>query len=478
MSQLSRRKFVQGSLAAAATVTLAGTKSSAKVLGASDTIRVAVAGLNGRGGAHVSALAGMKGVQVVCLVDPDTRTFDKRIKQVEKLGGNTPRTEQDIRRVLEDKSIDAVTVATPNHWHAPITIWACQAGKDVYVEKPCSHNVREGRVAVETARKHHRIVQHGTQSRSSSSWARLAALARSGKLGKLLVSRALCYKPRGSIGVKPTTAVPNEVNFDLWLGPAPTRDFHANLVHYNWHWFWDFGNGDIGNQGVHQMDVARWMIPGATLPRSVLSLGGRFGYKDQGQTPNTQLTFMDFGDTTLVFEVRGLKTGDLRGQKVGNVLEFEAGTVAGNKFYPKGSDKAERVPDAGGGERGPGGGIFGNFVAAVRSRKQADLDADILEGHYSSALCHLANISYRLGGEVPFDPRSKALAGDPNVAEALGRMEEHLSKDNSVGLAGTTCRLGKRLTIDAKAEGIVGDAAAARLLTREYRKPYTVPEKV
>jgi predicted dehydrogenase len=478
MSRLTRRDFVSTSLAAAASVTLAGTKSSGRVLGAGDTVRVAVAGLNGRGGAHVKALAGMKGVQVVCLVDPDQRTFGKRVKEVERLGGNTPRTEQDIRKVLEDKAIDAVTVATPNHWHAAITIWACQAGKDVYVEKPCSHNVREGRLAVEAARKYNRVVQHGTQSRSSPAWAKLAELSRSGKLGKLLVSRALCYKPRGSIGVKPAAAAPSEVNFDLWLGPAATRDFHANLVHYNWHWFWDFGNGDIGNQGVHQMDIARWMIPGATLPKSVVSLGGRFGYKDQGETPNTQLAFLDFGPTALIFEVRGLKTGDLRGQKVGNILEFEAGTVAGGKFYPQGSDKAEKLPEVGGGERGPGGGIFGNFIAAVRSRKQADLDADILEGHYSSALGHLANISFRLGEEVPFEPRSRALAGDPKVAEALGRMEEHLAKDNAVNLAGAKLRLGKKLAIDARTESIVGDAVAAKLLTREYRKPYTVPDKV
>src|SRR5205814_1932523 len=203
-----------------------------------------------------------KGVQVVCLIDPDTRTFARRVKQVEKVGGNTPRTVQDVRKALESKDIDAVTIATPNHWHALMTVWACQAGKDVYVEKPCSHNVHEGRVAVETARKHDRIVQHGTQSRSRPSWVRLAALAHSGKLGKLLVSRALCYKRRGSIDFKPVSAPPSELDFDDWLDPAATRPFHRNLVHYNWHWFWDFGNGDIGNQGVHELDKARWVIPG------------------------------------------------------------------------------------------------------------------------------------------------------------------------------------------------------------------------
>ena len=166
--------------------------------------------------------------------------------------------------MLEDKSVDAISVATPNHWHALMTIWACQAGKDVYVEKPCSHNVHEGRIAVEAARRYNRIVQHGTQSRSDRDWAEAVAAIQSGKLGKLLVSRALCYKPRGSIGVKPITTPPEQVDFDIWLGPAPKQPYHANLVHYNWHWFWDFGNGDIGNQGVHQMDIARWLIPAAS----------------------------------------------------------------------------------------------------------------------------------------------------------------------------------------------------------------------
>jgi predicted dehydrogenase len=477
MTQLTRRDFLQGSLAAAATVTLAGTKSSGKVLGASDTIRVAVAGLNGRGSSHLNALAGMKGVQVVCLIDPDTRTFGSRIKQVEKRGGNKPRTVQDVRDVLDDKDIDVISIATPNHWHALMTIWACQAGKDVYVEKPCSHNVHEGRIAVEMARKHNRIVQHGTQSRSSPDWARLAALVRSGKLGKLLISRALCYKPRNSIGTRAVSPVPRELDFDIWLGPAGKRDFHANLVHYNWHWFWDFGNGDIGNQGVHQMDIARWMIPDATLPQSVISLGGRFGYRDQGETPNTQLAFMDFGQTKLIFEVRGLKTAALKGQKIGNILHFEEGTVAGSEFYPKGSDKAQPLPRIEDQPRRPGGNIFANFIAAVRSRKRTDLDADILEGHYSSALGHLANISYRLGEEVSFHSRSRALGENKEVAETLARMQEHLGKDNKIDLEGSKYRLGRKLTID-KATEKVDDPEATKLLTRPVRKPFAVPEKV
>jgi predicted dehydrogenase len=282
-----------------------------------------------------------------------------------------------------------------------MTIWACQANKDVYVEKPCSHNIHEGRIAVETARKYKRIVQHGTQKRSSDEWGRVMAAIHSGQLGKLLVSRALCYKSRKSIGFRPVGQAPKEVDFNIWTGPAPKQDFHANLVHYNWHWFWDFGNGDIGNQGVHEMDVARWAIAGGTLPRKVFSLGGRFGYKDQGQTPNTQVAQMDFGPTQLIFEVRGLPTGAQRGQMVGNIFELESGIIAGTKYFPKDSDKPAALPKVE--VNRPRGDIFANFLHAVRSRKPADLQADILEAHYSAALCHLANISYRLGKDLGID---------------------------------------------------------------------------
>src|SRR5215213_10069077 len=301
MSRPNRRTFLKGTLAAVgAGFTIAGTKSSGRVLGANDTIRIGVAGLNGRGGSHVGEFTGMKGVQVTYLIDPDTRTYGRHIKTIKGRGNNTPQTVQDIRRALDDKELDAISIATPNHWHSLMTIWACQAGKDVYVEKPLSHNVHEGRVAVQAARKHDRIVQHGTQSRSSEDWDRAAQAIQSGRYGKLLVSRGLCYKGRASIGTKPNSSPPSELDYDLWLGPAPSHPFNANYVHYNWHWFWDFGNGDIGNQGVHQIDIARWLIPDAKLPKSVISLGGRFGYEDQGQTPNTLMTVFDYGDTQLI----------------------------------------------------------------------------------------------------------------------------------------------------------------------------------
>jgi predicted dehydrogenase len=485
-SHLSRRQFVGRSLSAAgiASFAIGGTKSSGRVIGANDTVRVAVAGLNGRGKEHVQQFAHMPGVEIAYLVDPDTRTFGPRLKQLGKQGDHAPSTVQDIRRALDDKSLDVVSVATPNHWHALITIWACQAAKDVYVEKPCSHNVHEGRIAVEAARRYNRIVQHGTQGRSSSQWALTVAAIQSGKLGKLLVSRALCYKPRGSIGFKANATPPGDLDFDVWLGPAPRQPYHANLVHYNWHWFWDFGNGDIGNQGVHQMDIARWLIPGrggasATFPKTVLSVGGRFGYEDQGQTANTEISVMDYGETQLIFEVRGLKTGGYRGEKVGNIAHLEEGTIAQGKFYPKGKTEPVRLADLVQIDfhRGPGDGHFGNFLAAVRSRRVEDLNADILQGHYSAALCHLANVSYRLGQDVLFGTSTRSFGDDKEVSETLARMEEHL-KENRVALDGLNYRLGRKLTFDAATESFVNDADANRLLTRPYRSPFVVPDRM
>jgi predicted dehydrogenase len=477
----------------AATVTIAGTKSSGKVLGANDTIRIAVAGLNGRGGSHVGAWTGMKGVEITYLIDPDTRTYDKRVKQATAKGATAPQVVKDVRKALEDKNLDAISIATPNHWHALMTVWACQAGKDVYVEKPCSHNVFEGRMAVEAAKKFNRIVQHGTQSRSSGGMVQVVEAIKSGKYGKLLVSRGLCYKDglgnerstRASIGMAKPTDAPKELDFSLWLGPAKEQLYHDNLVHYRWHWFWDFGNGDIGNQGVHEIDKARWGIPGATLPKSVFSLGGRLGHTqpDQGETASSQIAVFDYGETQLVFEVRGLPSKAYQGQKVGNIFHLENGTIVGTKFYPKGSDKGESLPEVEGATKREGArgedGHFGNFIAAVRSRKTEDLHAPILEGHYSAALIHMANASYRMGQHVAFNPRTKAFGDNKEAYETLARMEDYL-KENKVNLEETKYQLGPTLRIDAKTERFTGEKAEAAngLLTREYRKPFVVPEKL
>ncbi len=471
MARLSRRKFLQTTLATAATITIAGTKSSGKVLGANEVIRVGVAGLNGRGGSHLGAFRGMAGVQVTYLIDPDSRVLARRAKDQ-----NGVRAVQDVRQALQDRNLDVLSIATPNHWHALMTMWACQAGKDVYVEKPSSHCVREGKQTIDIARKHKRIVQHGTQSRTEGGWQNVIAVIRSGKLGRLQVAYGLCYKTRNSINQRPNADAPREVDFNIWLGPAPQQRYHANLVHYNWHWFWDFGNGDIGNQGVHQMDIARWGIAGATLPRSVISLGGRFGYTDQGQTPNTQIAIFDFGQTQMIFEVRGLRTDRFHGQGVGNIFKLEEGIIAGTTFFPRGGNKPAPLPQVEV-RRRPGANHFANFIAAVRSRRTEDLNADILEGHYSSALGHLANISYRLGENVAFNPRTRVVNGNAEATDALARMEDHLARTNSLKLADLQLRVGPLLRIDPKTETFNGNQQANRLLTRENRAPFVVNER-
>ena len=400
MFQLTRRRFVQlaaaglGATAASgvhANFVIAGTKSSRPVLGANETIRVAVAGINGRGGEHIREYANMKGVEIAYLVDPDSRLFASRVKSIEKLTGDhgvhgaRPTCVQDLRKALEDKQLDAVSIASPNHWHSLLTIWACQAGKHVYVEKPCSHTVFEGRKCVEAAEKYGVVVQHGTQQRSEGSRPREIAALQAGKWGKLLVSKAYVCKQRPSIGFKPDEAAPAGLDFDHWVGPAEMRPFNRNLVHYNWHWFWDFGNGEIGNQGVHQTDVAHWSLdPAATLPTRVWSLGGRLGYKDQGQTPNMQLAVYEFGDVTVVVEVRGLveKATKTKGEvnfpaKVLNEFYTSEGMVRDGKFFPKEGGKEHNVTVEP--VHVTPGGAFGSFIACVRNHAPKAVNAPILQ---------------------------------------------------------------------------------------------------
>ncbi len=497
MFRLTRRRFVQlaaaglGATAASgvhANFVIAGTKSSRPVVGANETIRVAVAGINGRGGEHIREYANMKGVEIAYLVDPDSRLFASRVKSIEKLTGDhgvhgaRPTCVQDLRKALEDKQLDAVSIASPNHWHSLLTIWACQAGKHVYVEKPCSHTVFEGRKCVEAAEKYGVVVQHGTQQRSEGSRPREIAALQAGKWGKLLVSKAYVCKQRPSIGFKPDEAAPATLDFDHWVGPAEMRPFNRNLVHYNWHWFWDFGNGEIGNQGVHQTDVAHWSLgPAATLPTRVWSLGGRLGYKDQGQTPNMQLAVYEFGDVTVVVEVRGLveKATKTKGEvnfpaKVLNEFYTSEGMVRDGKFFPKEGGKEHKVTVEP--VHVTPGGAFGSFIACVRNHAPKAVNAPILQGHYAAALCHLANISYRLGKEVPFSQEPDGMS-NPQIAESFEMIKRNL-KGVGVDLDKATYRMGRTLSIDPQAERFIGDAEADKLLTREYRAPYVVPERV
>jgi predicted dehydrogenase len=480
MRKSTRREFLKHAAFAGAfpLVTIAGTKSSGRVLGANDAIRVGVAGIHGQGNAHIDQYLGLKGVQVTHLIDPDRSLFESRSKKIRDKGGNEPTCVQDVRRALDSKDLDVISIATPNHWHSLITIWACQAGKDVYVEKPLSHNISEGRRCIEAARKHERMVQHGTQQRSSESRANEIAAVQSGKYGKLLVSKGYCCKSRWSIGRKETAPPPEDLAFDLWLGPAPEQAYHGNLVHYNWHWFWEFGNGDIGNQGVHELDVARWAIKGATLPSKAWSLGGRFAYEDQGQTPNTQMAVYEYGDVLLVFEVRGLVEKQKEFPfKVLNEYYTDEGMITGGKFFPRKGGDPEKLAKFD--VKVAPGGAWGSFLNAVRSRKLEDLNADVEHGHYSSALCHLANISYRLGENVPFNGKAKTLGDNKEVVRTFENLQENLT-GVGVKLAETKYQLGRVLSFDPKREQFVGEDVekANAFLTRSYRKPFVVPEKI
>jgi predicted dehydrogenase len=474
-----RRNFLKRATAAgvAATFTIAGTKTSGRVLGANDRVRIAVAGINGRGRTHLTGFGQMKDVEIAYLVDPDSRLFSSRSKIVTDRAGNTPACVQDVRQVLEDKNLDAISIVTPNHWHSLMAIWACQAGKDVYVEKPCSHSLAEGRRLVEAARKYDRIVQHGTQRRTDPQWIQLVNDVRSGKYGRLLVSYGYASRTRQSIGIKEPQSPPRELDFDLWLGPAPVHPFRTNLVHYNWHWRWDFGNGEIGNMGSHQLDVCRWAMPDGAMPSSVVSLGGRFGYEDQGETPNTQLTMIDFGEVKLILEIRGLVKDDQ--WKITNEFYTDEGVVRAGRFYAKGKGDGvpiDNFPPPGPPEQGPR--HMRNFIDCVRSRKREDLDAEILEGHRSTLLAHLGNISYRLGKDVPFDRLGGEFEGDAMYHESVEAMKRHLADTGQVELANTPCHLGRMLTFDAKAEKFVGAPEADELLGQSYRSPFVVPERV
>jgi predicted dehydrogenase len=477
MREFSRREFLLSAAAAAAASsapTLASAAGPSRPVGANEILRVAVVGVKGRGLAHVSGFAKMKDVQVAAIVDIDENVIDPAMKTAERGSGKKPAFYQDIRKMLEDKTIDAVSIATTNHTHALFSIWSIQAGKHVYVEKPVSHNVWEGRKIVEAARKYNKICQTGTQCRSSAGLHRAIQFLREGKLGKVKLARGLCYKRRGSIGKKPDGPVPPGVNYDLWLGPAPERPFNPNRFHYNWHWFWDYGNGDLGNQGIHQMDIARWGLGKNALSNKVISVGGRFGYEDDGETPNTQICLYDYGDAQILFEVRGLETEAYREAKIGVVFHCENGYLV-NPTYTSATAfdlKGEKIEHFGGGD----GDHFRNFVDAVRSGRREDLTADIEEGHLSSALCHLGNISYRLG-KLEAMYKSNPFPDHEEATETFNRMKEHLAQ-NGVKADLTQLRVGRLLTLDPKTERFVGDEEANQLLTREYRKPFVVPENV
>lgn len=480
MLRTSRRRFLKGSLAAAA-VTGWSAQSWSQVAGANNAVRVGVIGLNGRGRDHLALLRNMHGVRIVALCDADRYILQQETAAAMKLGESV-KSYLDVRELLANPDIDAVTVATPNHWHALITIWACQAGKDVYVEKPVSHNVWEGRQMVNAARKHSRLVQTGTQSRSSEALTQAIDFLRSGKLGRIVLARGLCYKRRQILGrVNGSQPVPYSVDYDLWCGPAPKSPLKRYRLHYDWHWFWETGNGDLGNQGVHQMDLALWALGYDALPPQVASLGGRFGYADDGQTPNTQLAMYYYEPAPILFEVRGLPEKrdaavmpKYAGTDIGVVIHCEGGLLRllGNEAFAHDNQGTLLRHFAAANE--PASSHFANFIQCVRDRKADALKADILEGHRSSALCHLGNISYRLGHTEERGEIQEKLSDELDTREAFARMVAHLAA-NEVNPAAQPAVIGPWLRFDAEREQFLQNSRANALLTRNYRHPFAVP---
>jgi len=421
MNNLTRRTFMKSSLAAGA---LAMAVPYSKVRGANNDIRIATVGVGSQGGNHTRYFSAIPGVRYAAVCDADQNKIDQRVKYFAdkntKVDGYL-----DARKMLERKDIDAITSATPNHWHALVTVWACQTGKDVYIEKPASHEIWEGRKMVEAARKYDRIVQIGTQKRSSEAHPAAFAWIREGHIGKIKWVRGFCYKGRGPgtngivHGANAPMQIPESVDYDAWCGPADMVPLHRTALHYVWHWMWNTGCGDIGNQGPHEMDIARWALGDPGLPTHAFSIGGRFGVgetDDVGETANTQIAYFDYKPAPLIFEVRGLprKKGDksmdnYRGTRVGNCVQCEGGYFAcgdaGGWTYDNDGKKIKQFTGRG------GAGHHENFIKAVRSHKRSDLNADIEVGHISASLFHMANTSHRIGKKATPDEIKKIIGG-------------------------------------------------------------------
>lgn len=431
---MNRRFFFMSSAAGAL-----ATKGSASP---NDRVRVAVVGVRGQGRSHIRAYSQVPNVEIAALCDIDENILDQRLGDVEKTGKKRPDRYVDIRKLLENKEIDAISIATPNHNHTLQTIWGLQAGKHVYVEKPCSHNMFESRQIVAAARKYPKqLVQHGVNARSAEGLKEAVQKLREGVIGDVYLTRGLCYKWRDTIGRAKPEPVPAGVHYDLWLGPAPKREFTKNRFHYNWHWFWDYGNGDFGNQGIHEVDICRWGL-GVKYPTKVTAIGGHFMFDDDQETPNVLNVAYEFNEggkkRMMEFEVRHWITNHEAGIGEGKGSNTVGNTFFGSKGYMAidGYTKyrtflgKEQQP---GPARDAGGSNWGNFIAAVRSGKREDLNNEIEEGAISAVLMHLGNISYRVGRTLHFD---------------------------------------------ADKWQVTGDKEANALFTRNYRAPFAVPSKV
>jgi predicted dehydrogenase len=473
--------------------------SKAQSKSPNEKLLCAVVGCRGRGGSHISAFSGRKDCEVAYIIDIDEKVGQQRCNSVEKRTGRRPRFARDMREVFDDKSLDIVSTATPNHWHALCGVWAMQAGKDVYIEKPISHDIPEGAALVAAAKKYKKICQVGTQCRSNPAIRNAMKFIEEGGIGEVNFSRGLCYKRRGSIGPLGDYTIPEEVDFNLWSGPAPytTPKLTRQRFHYDWHWQRLYGNGDSGNQGPHQTDIARWGLGINRHPNSVIAYGGRLGYQaerkdpnyvDAGDTANTEIAIYDYGDKCMVFETRGLSVNNSADIEISTMFDSNKGNRIGVIFYGTEGYLVQRsythcmVFDLNGKmvkEFKGGGDHFGNFVRAVRSRKSEDLNSDAFQGHLSAALAHLANISYYIGEKNKVSVKEakavleKVKSRDNNIL-TLNRTIRHL-QDNGVDLDKYPISMGPLLQFDPDKEVFKDSAEANEILHREYRKPFVCP---
>ncbi len=475
MSNITRRRFLEDSLlaaaaTAAASIPLPAVAAEKRAVSATDKITAAIIGCGIRGKQHASELAKLPDCEIAYVCDPDRDRAAEVAADLVALKRPQPKAVQDLRLIFEDKSVAAVFIAAPNHWHALAAIWAMQAGKDVYVEKPVSHNIREGRRIVQVARKLGRICQGGTQNRSNGALAEAIKYIHAGKLGEVRLARSIVYGRRDSIGGPGKCEIPASVDYNLWAGPAPMDKLTRPKFHYDWHWFWNTGNGELGNNNIHSVDVCQWGLGVTGLGRAVLSYGGRLGYTDAGETPNTQVVIHDFGAKTIVCETRGLKTEPFNPNfKGGWIFYGTEGIIAGESLFDV-EGKLVRTFE------GKSESHFANFLKAVRSRKVSELNADILEGHQSTALCHCGNISYRLGYPAPpaeIEKQLSQLKVHDKVLETFERTRQHLA-ENEVDVEKSKLTLGPLLRLDSGKETFLDNPKADAFLTREYRKPFVM----
>ncbi len=493
MDKCTRRTFVKTTLVAAGGMALAS-RAWSQVRGANDDIRIGVVGVRKKGKEHIQDFRRLSGVRVVAICDADTQWLDAEVAKFKERNIKVD-TYVDYRKLLENKDIDAVVLAVPDHWHALMTVWACQAGKDVYVEKPASHNIWEGRKIVEAARKYKRIVQVGSQDRSDVGLLPLAEHLKAGGLGRVRCVHGITYNARLSIGkVNGPQPIPATCNYNLFQGPAPLTPLMRENLHYDWHWCWPTGTGEMGNLGGHVLDDCRWTTGVTTMAPRIVSLGGRFGYDDDGDTPNTIVSLFDYDAFPIICEIRALPRA--RGEKVdvyqgitsrgmdryrginfGMIIRCEHGYFSGGRgggwTYDNDGKKIKQFAGDG------GWGHMTNFLETVRSRKVGDLKADVQEGHITASMIHATDISYRLAHRKPVEEAKKAIGNSDLLAESLDRLLQHL-RANEIDLDKTPLAVGPTLTFDTERERFVGEDSyyANMFLSRNYRPPFVVPETV